>query len=76
MFTKRKIKRREVNKVMDSKSIFQQKRKDTKEIAKLISKLTDEQKDTMFTVAMGYELLNSRINKRLTDKNVVTPDVN
>ena len=76
MFTKRKIKRREVNKVMDSKSIFQQKRKDTKEIAKLIRKLTDEQKDTMFTVAMGYELLNSRINKRLTDKNVVTPDVN
>ncbi|MDZ5016727.1 hypothetical protein GNF72_16140 [Clostridium perfringens] len=42
------------------KSLFQQKKIDAKEITKIFSKLTEEQKDTMLIVAMGYELLNNK----------------
>lgn len=50
---------------MENKSLFKQKKIDAKEIAKIFSELTEEQKDTMLTVAMGYELLNNRKSKPL-----------
>ncbi|MCT8975534.1 hypothetical protein N4T77_02870 [Clostridium sp. CX1] len=47
----------------ENKSSFQKKKADAKEMAEIFSKLTEEQKNTMFIMAMGYELLNNKTSK-------------
>lgn len=63
VFSSKIIRKKGSEKLMENKSLFKQKKIDAKEIAKIFNKLTEEQKDTMLTVAMGYELLNNRKSK-------------
>lgn len=49
--------------MLENKSSIEQKKINAKEMAKIFSKLTEEQKNTMLIMAMGYELLNNRTSK-------------